>query len=234
MPVPPLPRDYSREPTLLTPQAVHALVRELLDYANAHQTWGVEVAEAFVDLIATRLSDTHAALDPLLAREVLGGIRAHWASAPLAYVDAVKNAARVTGPLILQHPLYGGIMGIMTSTGLADVFAKGFIQFANAHTLPFWNFIASLIISLFVPSAGGHWAVQGPFTVPAAVGLHASQAATAMGVAYGEQVADMIQPFWALPVVAVAGISIRRVMGFTVMSFLLGVALFGAALLVFV
>jgi hypothetical protein len=89
MPVPPLPRDYRREPTLLTPQAVHALVRELLDYANAHQTWGVEVAEAFVDLIATRLSDTHAPLDPRLAREVLGGIRAHWASAPLAYVDAL-------------------------------------------------------------------------------------------------------------------------------------------------
>jgi hypothetical protein len=64
--------------------------------------------------------------------------------------------------------------------------------------------------------------------------VHASQAATAMGVAYGEQVADMIQPFWALPLVAVAGISIRRVMGFTVMSFLLGVVLFGTALLIFV
>jgi hypothetical protein len=89
MPVPPLPRDYRHEPTLLTPQAVHALVQELLDYANAHQTWGVAVAEAFVDLIATRLSDTHALLDLTLAREVLGGIRAHWASAPLAYVDAL-------------------------------------------------------------------------------------------------------------------------------------------------
>lgn len=163
---------------------------------------------------------------------LIAGLLLHWR--PIAYVKAINNAARITGPLILQYPIYGGIMGIMTSTGLADVFAKGFIQFANAHTLPFWNFVASLIISLFVPSAGGHWAVQGPFTVPAAVGLHASQAATAMGVAYGEQVADMIQPFWALPVVAVAGISIRRVMGFTVMSFLLGVALFGAALLIFV
>lgn len=125
-------------------------------------------------------------------------------------------------------------MGILVSTGLADVVAKAFIQFADAHTLPFWNYVASLLISLFVPSAGGHWAVQGPFAVPAAVGLHASQAATAMGVAYGEQVADMIQPFWALPVVAVAGISIRRVMGFTVMSFMLGAALFGAALLILV
>jgi short-chain fatty acids transporter len=153
---------------------------------------------------------------------VIAGLLLHWR--PIAYVNAINNAARITGPLILQYPIYGGIMGIMTSTGLADVFAKGFIQFANAHSLPF---------CLFVPSAGGHWAIQGPFTVPAAVGLHASQAATAMGVAYGEQVADMIQPFWALPVVAVAGISIRRVMGFTVMSFLLGVALFGAALLIF-
>jgi short-chain fatty acids transporter len=162
---------------------------------------------------------------------LMAGLLLHWR--PIAYVEAINNAARITGPLILQYPIYGGIMGIMTSTGLADVLAKGFIQFANAHTLPFWNFIASLVISLFVPSAGGHWAVQGPFTVPAAVGLHASQAASAMGVAYGEQVADMIQPFWALSVVAVAGISIRRVMGFTVMSFVLGVALFGAALLIF-
>jgi hypothetical protein len=65
------------------------LVRELLDYANAHQTWGVEVAGAFVDLIATRLSDTYTPLDPLLAQEVLGGLRAHWASEPLASVDAL-------------------------------------------------------------------------------------------------------------------------------------------------
>jgi len=163
---------------------------------------------------------------------LIAGLLLHWR--PIAYIQAVNRAARVTGPLILQYPLYGGIMGILISTGLADVVAKAFTQFANAHTLPFWNYLASLLISLFVPSAGGHWAVQGPFAVPAAVGLHASQAATAMGVAYGEQVADMIQPFWALPVVAVAGISIRRVMGFTVMSFLLGTVLFGAALLIFV
>jgi short-chain fatty acids transporter len=160
---------------------------------------------------------------------LIAGLLLHWQ--PIRYIQAVNRAARVTGPLILQYPLYGGIMGILVSTGLADVVAKAFIHFADAHTLPFWNYAASLLISLFVPSAGGHWAVQGPFAVPAAVGLHASQAATAMGVAYGEQVADMIQPFWALPVVAVAGISIRRVMGFTVMSFLVGLVIFGAALL---
>jgi len=150
---------------------------------------------------------------------------------PIAYVSAVNNAARVTGPLILQYPLYGGIMGIMTGTGLAALLAKGFIAFATAATLPFWSFIASIIISIFVPSGGGHWAIQGPFVVPAAAALHASQGATAMGVAMGEEVANMIQPFWALPIIAIAGIGIRRVFGYTVVSFFVSLVVFGAALL---
>ena len=122
-------------------------------------------------------------------------------------------------------------MGVMTATGLADVISKAFVAFSSAHTLPFWNFVASMIISLFIPSGGGHWAVQGPFTVPAAAQLNVSQAATAMAVAMGEQVTNMIQPFWALPVLAIAGISMRRVMGFTVMSFFIGAIVFGMALL---
>src|SRR5260370_38436597 len=122
-------------------------------------------------------------------------------------------------------------MGITSSTGLADVIAKAFVSFSNAHTLPFWNYVASLIISLFIPSGGGHWAVQGPFAVPAAAQLHTSQAATAMAVAMGEQVTNMIQPFWALPVLAIAGISLRRGMGFTAMRFFVGTIVFELALI---
>jgi short-chain fatty acids transporter len=160
---------------------------------------------------------------------LLAGLLLHWR--PIAYVRAVNGAARITGPLILQYPLYGGIMGIMTGTGLADVISKAFVGFSSAHTLPFWNYIASLIISLFIPSGGGHWAVQGPFAVPAAAQAQASQAATAMAVAMGEQVTNMIQPFWGLPVLAIAGISLRRVMGYTVMSFFVGFIVFALALL---
>src|ERR1700736_4174902 len=101
---------------------------------------------------------------------------------------------------------------MVTTTGLADVISKAFIAFSNAQTLPFWNFVASIIISLFIPCRGGHWGVQGPFAVPAAAQLHVSQAATAMAVAMGEQVANMIQPFWALPVIAIAGSTLRRVL----------------------
>ncbi|MCI0666816.1 MAG: hypothetical protein L0Y43_02030 [Methylococcaceae bacterium] len=89
MPVSRLPRDYAREPTILDRQTVHAFVRELLSYANANRTWGVEVAESLADLIATRLSDTYSSLDPALARAVLSGIEANWFPESLAYVDAL-------------------------------------------------------------------------------------------------------------------------------------------------
>ncbi len=89
MPVNRLPRDYSREPTILDPRTVHAFVRELLDHANANRTWGVEVAEALADLIATRLSDTYSSLEPALADDVLSGVEANWSPEPIAYVDAL-------------------------------------------------------------------------------------------------------------------------------------------------
>lgn len=157
------------------------------------------------------------------------GLLCHWT--PIGYVRAINDAARVTGPLLIQYPLYGGIMGIMMATGLAGVIASWFVTFSTATTLPFWSYLSSVVISLFVPSGGGHWAVQGPFVVPAAAKLGASQAATAMAVAIGEQVANMIQPFWCLPVLAIAGIGLRRVMAFTAMAFFVALAVFGASLL---
>jgi short-chain fatty acids transporter len=157
------------------------------------------------------------------------GLLLHWQ--PVAYVEAINGAARITGSLLLQYPIYGGIMGMMTATGLAGVIAKWFVAIATPTTLPFWAFISSIVISIFVPSGGGHWAVQGPFIVPAAVALHVSQAAASQAVGYGEGVANMIQPFWALPLLAIAGIGMRRVLGFTVMSFFLSLVVFGASVL---
>lgn len=153
---------------------------------------------------------------------------------PLAYAEALKNAGRQTGSMMLQYPLYGGIMGIMEATGLPDVLSHFFIAISNSHTLPFWSYVCSLLVTFLVPSGGGHWAVQGPFVVPAAVALHASIPGTTMAVAMGEQVSNMMQPFWAAPVVAMAGIGVQRVLGFTLMTFLLGAVVFGAALLLLI
>lgn len=163
---------------------------------------------------------------------LIAGLALH--GSPINYANAIKNAARQTGAMMLQYPIYGGIMGIMTATGLAEQISLSVISIASAHTLPFMSYIASLVITFVVPSGGGHWAVQGPFTIPAAVALHASIPATTMAVAMGEEVANMLQPFWALPVVAIAGIGIQRVLGFTVVTFLVSLVIYGAALLILI
>jgi short-chain fatty acids transporter len=170
-------------------------------------------------------------IDGMIFIALMLGLILHWR--PIRYVRSFNRAARTVGPILLQFPLYGGIMGMMTGTGLAGVIASGFVSFSTQHTLPFWSFISSNIISLFVPSGGGHWAVQGPFMVPAAVSLKVDPALTAMATAMGEQTANMIQPFWALPVLAIAGLGIRDIMGYCVMAMILGLVLYGGALLIF-
>ena len=149
---------------------------------------------------------------------------------PIAYANAIRRAARQTGSMLLQYPVYGGIMGIMKGTGLASMIAKAFVAIASPATLPVWSYLSSLIITLLVPSAGGHWAVQGPFVLPAAISLHASVPRTAMGVAMAENVSNMLQPFWAVPIVAIAGIRIQRVMGYTAVTFAVSLVIYAAAL----
>ncbi len=197
----------------------HAWILNIILVAAAFGYLGMQIAAG----------KFHLDIDTLILIFLSLGLLLHFT--PIAYVEAINNAARVTGSLLLQYPIYGGIMGIMTATGLAGVIAAWFQTFSTTRTLPFWGYISSIIISIFVPSGGGHWAVQGPFIVPAAVALHVNLAATAQGVGYGEGVANMIQPFWALPLLAIAGIGMRRVMGFTVITFFVSLIVFGASLL---
>jgi short-chain fatty acids transporter len=149
---------------------------------------------------------------------LLAGLCLH--GSPKRYVTAVAQAAKVTGPMLLQYPFYGGIMGIMAATGLAEVVADAYIHIASRTTLPFLSYLASGLITLFIPSGGGHWAVQGPFTIPAAMNLGASMSGTSMAIAAGEMAGSLLQPFWAIPVVAIAGVGVQRVLGFTLVIFL--------------
>jgi short-chain fatty acids transporter len=202
--------------------------------ARLDQAWVLNVLLAafgtFALVMELRRSHGLIDLNVVIITLVILGLVLHWR--PIAYIHAVKNAARICGSLILQYPLYGGLMGIITTTGLAAVLSKIFIKYSTAHTLPFFTYLTSLVITLFVPSGGGHWAVQGPFAIPAAVNLHASLPGTTMAVAMGESVANMLQPFFALPILAIAGIKMRRMMGFMVVTFFISLVAFGTSLLV--
>ena len=156
---------------------------------------------------------------------LLAGLCLH--GSPRRYVGAVTEAAKVTGPMLLQYPFYGGIMGIMGATALDETVAHAYIHVASGSTLPFLSYLASGVITLFIPSGGGHWAVQGPFTIPAAMQLGASLPGTSMAIAAGEMAGSLLQPFWAIPVVAIAGVGVQRVLGFTLVIFLTAGSLLG-------
>ncbi|HEX7064175.1 MAG TPA: TIGR00366 family protein, partial [Bacillales bacterium] len=113
------------------------------------------------------------------------------------------------------------IMGMMVASGLSEQLSSWFVQISTDATLPFFTFLSAGILNIFVPSGGGQWAVQGPIMIPAAIDLNVSTAKTAMAVAWGDAWTNMIQPFWALPLLAIAGLKIRDIMGFCVMALFL-------------
>jgi short-chain fatty acids transporter len=164
---------------------------------------------------------------------------------PIRFIRAFTGAAKVSGPLLLQYPLYGGLVGLLGyapahgadhARPLQTLLAETLVTGATQYTLPFLTFVGSVIISLFVPSGGGHWAVQGPIAVDSAVAIQQSSPAylglISMAVAVGEGVANMIQPFWLLPLLAIAKLNVRQVMGFTIVAFLIGFVVLGATTLI--
>jgi short-chain fatty acids transporter len=222
------PDKLIAEDTLSTNEPVPTTVAGRLDNAWILNMVLVATGLGYIGLKVSKSAFTMD-LNMLVMIFLMLGLAMHWT--PKAYLRAINNAARVAGPILLQFPIYGGIMGIMTVTGLADVIAQWFISFSTTQTLPFWSFVSSTLISMFVPSAGGHWIVQAPFVVPAAEHLHVAQHAVAISVALGEGVADMIQPMWVIPLLAIAGVGMGRVMGFTVVIFFVMIAVVGGSLL---
>ncbi|MCX7634737.1 MAG: TIGR00366 family protein, partial [Syntrophales bacterium] len=151
---------------------------------------------------------------------------------PINYVMAMNQAIRSCGGIALQFPLYGGIMGMMINTGLAKVIANWFVAISTKETFYMLQFWSAGIINMFVPSGGGQWAVQGPITVEAAKMMNIDMVKSAMMVAWGDQWTNAIQPFWALPLLGLAGLSARDIMGYTTMVLIwIGIVLSITALL---
>ncbi len=131
--------------------------------------------------------------------------------------EAIKGGAGI----VIQFPFYAGIMAIMVQSGLAQSMSEWLVSFATANSLPFWSFISAGIVNLFVPSGGGQWAVQAPVMLPAAEALGADIARVAMAVAWGDAWTNLLQPFWALPVLAIAGLKAKDIMGFCLIQLLI-------------
>lgn len=139
---------------------------------------------------------------------------------PRSLIDAFGEAAKGAAGIILQFPLYAGIMGMMTGVSaegvsLASVISNFFVNISTVKTFPLFTFLSAGIVNLFVPSGGGQWVVQGPIMMPAGLEIGVDPAKTAMCIAYGDSWTNMIQPFWALPALGLAKLGARDIMGYT-------------------
>jgi len=144
-------------------------------------------------------------------------------------IELTRNAASSVGEILIQFPLYAGIMGIMQHTGLIALFSNGFVAISTQQTFGVLAFISAGIVNFFVPSGGGQFAVQGPIMLDAAQKLGVDPAIAIMAVAYGDQWTNMLQPFWALPMLAIAGLKMRDILGYTMVTLLgSGVVMAGA------
>lgn len=139
---------------------------------------------------------------------------------PRSLLDAFVEASKGASGIILQFPLYAGIMGIMTGASaegvsLASVISNFFVNISTVKTFPLFTFLSAGIVNLFVPSGGGQWVVQGPIMMPAGLEIGVDPAKTAMCIAYGDSWTNMVQPFWALPALGLAKLGARDIMGYT-------------------
>ena len=138
-----------------------------------------------------------------------------------AYVDAVADGARGAGAIIVQFPFYFGILGVMKVSGMIGAISEGLTSIASANTFPVLAFLSAGVVNLFVPSGGGQWAVQGEILLGAGRDLGVDPATTVMAFSYGDAWTNMLQPFWALPLLGIMGLRARDIIGYTGVACLL-------------
>jgi short-chain fatty acids transporter len=133
---------------------------------------------------------------------------------PKQFLKAVTDSVKSASGIIIQFPFYAGLMGIVSASGLAGVLSNAFISISNEHTFHLFTLWSAGLVNFFVPSGGGQWAVQAPVMLEAAQNLDVSLPKTAMAVAWGDAWTNMIQPFYALPALAIAGLKAKDIMGY--------------------
>jgi len=149
------------------------------------------------------------------------------------FTKAVHSAIGGAAGILIQFPLYFGIMAIMKDSGMATQLSQFFVEISNEMSFPIYTFISAGIVNIFIPTGGGQWAVQGPIIIEAASNLGLSFNKSIMALAYGDQLTNMLQPFWAIPLLVITGLKAREIIPYTLYLFFIGCIIFVVSLLIF-
>ena len=149
-----------------------------------------------------------------------------------SFITAVKSAISGAAGILIQFPLYFGIAAIMNSGGLIELFS-GMLTQASASQFSILTFFSAGIVNVFVPSGGGQWVVQGPIIIEGCKQLGIPFSKGILALAYGDQLTNMLQPFWALPLLGITGLKVRDILPYTLALMILGTLIFLSAIILF-
>jgi short-chain fatty acids transporter len=132
-----------------------------------------------------------------------------------SFLRACRNGVDSAWGIVVQFPFYAGIFGLMQNTDLGEWLGSFFSNIATTTTYPWVVYVYSGLMNLFVPSAGSKWMIEAPFLIPAGELLNVSVVTTTLAYAYGDSVTNLIQPFFAIPILAVTRMRFGDVVGYT-------------------
>jgi len=148
---------------------------------------------------------------------LIAGLLLHWR--PRSFVRAVAAAVPSVAGVLVQYPLYAGMVRMMTESGLASRLAHFFVAVSSAHSFPVLIGIYSAVLGLFVPSAGGKWLIEAPYVLDAAKSLHLHLGWVVQTYNATEALANLIHPFWMLPLLGILGLKARDIVGYSMLQF---------------
>jgi short-chain fatty acids transporter len=149
------------------------------------------------------------------------------------FLSAIEMAVSGVSGILIQFPLYYGIMAIMRDAGLMASAATWISEISTTKTFPILNLFSSGFLNILVPSGGGQWIVQGPILVEASLNNGVPLSKSVMAMSYGDQLTNMMQPFWALPLLAITGLKAKEILPYTLILMMIGLAIFTSVLLIF-
>jgi len=160
------------------------------------------------------------------------GILFHWR--PWSFLKATEDAGKAVWGIVVQFPFYAGIFGLFRFTELSVAFTNAFVAISNPQTFPLFIYWYGGLLNYLIPSGGGEWAVVAPYIVPAAKKLGVGMGTTVVTFAWADMMTDMIQPFWAIAMLAVAKLHFRDIMGWLLMVFFVYFIITSLAFLFFI
>lgn len=140
---------------------------------------------------------------------------------------AVKEGLKASSDILIQFPFYAGILGLLSSSGALNELSLWIQNKTSAEYFPLITFFSSSMINLMIPSGGGQWAIQGPILMESANFLGLDPNKLVMIFSYGDQISNLLQPFWALPLLSITGVSVRKLFPFCLIFFIAGFIFLG-------